>query len=173
MSDVVDFKPKAEVEAAEQLERFIMWAKATLPKGIPHQVHAGIRWDMSSWHYSGFNGASFTALGSPRNAKQDQRRYMQCSFADFAKAFLVHRRVFQRKKDVKGVLYSLRALAKALLELTQKDDCLIKQKKAPCQAISMEISDKTEQDRYSKTAKKGPRKKITFSRFAPSLGRAI
>ncbi len=114
MSDIIDFKPKADIEAAKQLEAFIAWAKATLPKGIPELVHTSIRWDMNSWHQSGIQGATFTALNSSRNA----RLGMQPSFNDFAKAMIVYRFIWLRKKHVRGLFSTLRVLEVALCELT-------------------------------------------------------
>jgi len=122
MSEIIDFKPKADCEAAEQLDAFVTWAKETLPKGIPNRVHANIQWDLDSWHKSGLNGATFTVLGSPRNAFAEQKRYMKRPFIDFAKAILVYRRVFLGKKEIKGWLSSLKALEMALVELTDARD---------------------------------------------------
>ena len=122
MGDIIDFKPKADLEAAEQLDAFVVWAKATLPKGIPDRVHVCIRWDMNSWHKSGMNGAAFTALQLSKNASDKQNRYMQSPFIDFAKSIAVYRRVFMGKKDTKGWVSSLKALEMALVEKTGAGD---------------------------------------------------
>lgn len=122
MTEIIDFKPKVDLEASENLEAFVAWAKVTLHKGIPDRVHANISWEMNSWHKSGMSGAAFTALNSPRNATNETRLYMQSTFLDFAKAALVYRRVFLGKKEIKTWLYSLRALEVALVELTGARD---------------------------------------------------
>lgn len=122
MNDIIDFKPKAALEAAKQLEAFIAWAKATLPKGIPDRVHAGIQWDMNSWHSSGMIGAAFTTQGTPKNISAEQRLYMQPPFIDFAKAILVYHRVYRGQKLVSGWIRALRVLEVALVELTGAGD---------------------------------------------------
>ena len=122
MSDIVDFKPKADIEAAEQLHEFIAWAQAILPKGIPNRVHPSIRWDMNSWHSSGVNGVVFTVLASPRNVSAGQRQYMQPPFIDFAKAIVVYRHAYLGIKNVQSWLFSIKALEVALVELTGARD---------------------------------------------------
>ena len=90
MSSIIDFKPTDHLKAAEQLDAFIAWAKASLLKGVPNKdVHAGIRWDMDSWHKSGLTSCAFTSHGSPRYAKAKDKKYMQPRFVDFAKALIV------------------------------------------------------------------------------------
>lgn len=122
MSDILDFKPKADLEAAEQLDAFIAWAKTILPKGIPDRVHESIRWEMNSWHQSGVTGLSFTSLASPRYSTDAQKQYMQSSFMDFAKAMVVYRRVFLGKKQVRDWSDPLKVLEGALVELTGASD---------------------------------------------------
>jgi len=118
MSNIVDFKPKSHLAAEDQLNVFIQWAKATLPKGIPYRVRASIRWEDESWHSHGFDGCSFTALGSSISAPVK----MQHPFTCFAKAILVYRRVYQTKKTADGLLISMKALEAALVELTGTRD---------------------------------------------------
>lgn len=118
MTDIIDFKPKASLAAAEQLEVFIEWAKATLPKGIPNRAHDSISWDMNSWHQSGIEGAAFTRLGSSKKARID----MQPPFSDFAKAIVVYHSVFLGKKRIAGFLRALQVIEVALLELSGKRD---------------------------------------------------
>jgi hypothetical protein len=118
MSNIVDFNPKSHLAAEEQLNVFIQWAKATLPKGIPDRVHASIRWEDGSWHSYGFKGCAFTALGSSIIAPVK----MQHPFTDFAKSILVHRRVYQTKKTVDEWLTSMKPLEVALVELTGTRD---------------------------------------------------
>jgi hypothetical protein len=122
MSNIIDFKPKADLDAAQQLDAFIAWAKATLPKGIPDRVHASIRWEMDSWHQSGMASAAFTAMNSLRKAKSEDKQYMQPPFLDFAKAILVYRRVYLGKKSVYHWLHAMKALEFALVELTGTRD---------------------------------------------------
>lgn len=123
MSNVVDFKPLSHLKAAEQLDAFISWAQATLPKGVPNQrVHAGIRWDMDSWHESGIISCSFIAHGSPRNSNPKDKKYMQPPFMDFAKALIVHYRVFRGKKSAKDILSGARIIEVALVEMTGTRD---------------------------------------------------
>lgn len=123
MSSIIDFKPQSHLKAAEQLDAFIAWAKATLPKGEPNKrVHAGIRWDMDSWHHSGVVSCSFTAHGSHRNAKAKDKKYMQPPFIDFAKALIVYRRVFQGKKSMRSWLSVAKFLEVALVELSGTRD---------------------------------------------------
>lgn len=122
MTDIIDFKPKADLEAAEQLDAFVAWAKVSLLKGIPDRVHANIRWDMNSWHQSGVKGASFTALGSPRYSSAAAKLFIQPPFNDFVKAIVVYRYVFLKKKCVKFWLDSLKALETSLVELTGERD---------------------------------------------------
>lgn len=123
MSNVIDFKPLSHLKAAAQLDAFITWAQATLPKGVPNQrVHAGIRWDMDSWHNSGISSCAFTAHGSPRNSNPKYKKYMQPPFMDFAKALIVYYRVFQGKKSAKDMLSGARILEVALVEVTGARD---------------------------------------------------
>lgn len=123
MSNIVDFKPQSYFKATVQLDAFIEWAKDTLPKGISNnRVHAGIRWDMNSWHKSGVASCAFTAHGSPRNAKAKDKIYMQPPFLDFVKALIVYYRVFKGKSSVKDWLSVAKVLEVALLELTGKSD---------------------------------------------------
>lgn len=122
MSNIIDFTPKADLDAAQQLDAFIAWAKGTLPKGIPNRVHASIHWEMDSWHQSGMKLASFTALNSPQYAKAEDKSYMQPPFLDFAKAMLVYRRVYLGKKDIRGWLDAMKVLEFALVELTGTRD---------------------------------------------------
>ena len=114
MNNIIDFKSKAGLEAAKQLDAFIEWAQDTLPKGIPDQVHEGIEWDMNSWHSSGITKAVFTALESSKKAS----RYMQPPFKDIAKSVVVYRSVFLGKKSAINDLRALQSLEPALLELT-------------------------------------------------------
>ena len=118
MNDIIDFKSKADLEAAKQLDAFIEWAQDILPKGAPNRVHEGIEWDMNSWHQSGITGAAFTALGSSKKAP----RYMQPPFKDFAKAVVVYHCVFLGKKTIREYLHVLKTLEPALLELTGTRD---------------------------------------------------
>lgn len=123
MTNIIDFKPQSHLKAAAQLNAFVEWAKATLPKGIPNKrVHEGIRWDMYSWHGFGLISCAFTAHDSPRNAKREFKKYMQPAFMDFAKAVVVYQGVFRGRIGVESVLPSLRVLEVALHELTGADD---------------------------------------------------
>jgi len=123
MSNIIDFKPLSHLKAAAQLEAFITWAQATLPKGVPNQrVHAGIRWDMDSWHSSGISSCAFTAHGSPRNSNPKYKKFMQPPFMDFAKALIVYYRVFRGKKSAKDMLSGARILEVALVEVTGARD---------------------------------------------------
>lgn len=122
MSNVIDFKPKEDLAAIKKLEGFITWAQETLPKGIPDRVHPSIRWDLNSWHRSGMTGTTFTALDSPRYEPDQTKRYMQSPYIDFAKAVMVHRCVFQGKKDASNSVFILKVLEAALLELTGTRD---------------------------------------------------
>jgi len=123
MSDIIDFKPQSHLKAAAQLDAFIAWAQATLPKGIPNKlVHVGIRWDIDSWHKSGIHSCAFTAHGSPRNVKAQDKKYMQPPFMDFAKALVVYYRIFQGKKSAKEWLSTARVVETALVELSGTRD---------------------------------------------------
>lgn len=117
-NNIVDFKPRSQLAAEAQLAAFIEWAKQTLPKGIPNRVHASIRWEDGSWHPHGFDGCSFTALGSTKSAQ----KAMQAPFTEFAKAILVYRRVYLHKKAMKDWLKAMTALEVALFELTGTRD---------------------------------------------------
>ncbi|AEA82797.1 hypothetical protein B6N17_014590 [Stutzerimonas stutzeri] len=118
MSVMVDFKPRSQLAAEDQLAAFIEWAKQTLPKGIPSRVYASIRWEDGSWHPHGFDGCSFTALGSTKAAP----KAMQAPFTEFAKAILVYRRVYLQKKAMTDWLRAMIALEFALFELTGTRD---------------------------------------------------
>ncbi|MBP5981841.1 MAG: hypothetical protein KA748_16750 [Halomonas sp.] len=119
MSSIIDFKPHSQLEASAQLDAFIVWAKATLAKGVPNKrVHAGIRWDMNSWHNSGVQGCTFTVHGLNRNAKAKDKKYMQPPFIDFAKALIVHYKVFRGKKLAKNWLLVAKVLEVALVDLS-------------------------------------------------------
>jgi hypothetical protein len=123
MSSIFDFKPQSHLKAAAQLDAFITWAKATLLKDVPNQrVHAGIRWDMDSWHKSGVVGCAFTVHGSDRTAKAKDKEYMQSPFIDFAKALIVYRRVFQGRKSTNNWLAAIKVLEVALVELSGTRD---------------------------------------------------
>ncbi|EPG9351910.1 hypothetical protein [Stutzerimonas stutzeri] len=123
MSNIIDFKPLSHLKAAAQLDAFLAWAKATLPKGTLNQrVHPGIRWDMDSWHNSGIKSCAFTAHGSPRNSNPKDKKYMQPAFMDFAKALIVYYRVFRGKKSAKDILSGARILEVALVEVTGSSD---------------------------------------------------
>lgn len=123
MSSIIDFKPQSCLKAAAQLDAFIAWAKATLPKGtLNKRVHAGIRWDMDSWHSSGVSGCAFTVYGSCRNAKAKDKKYMQPPFLDFAKALIVYWRVFRGKKSTNNWLTAAKILEVALVELSGTRD---------------------------------------------------
>ena len=89
-NNIVDFKPRSQLAAEAQLAAFIEWAKQTLPKGVPNRVHASIRWEDDSWHPHGVQSCSFTALGSTKAVP----KAMQAPFTEFAKAMVVHRRVY-------------------------------------------------------------------------------
>ncbi len=117
-NNIVDFKPRSQLAAEAQLAAFIEWAKQTLPKGVPNRVHASIRWEDGSWHPHGFQGCSFTALGSTKVAP----KAMQAPFTEFAKALVVYRRVYLQKKSVDEWLYALRELEAVLFELTGTRD---------------------------------------------------
>ncbi|MCQ4259786.1 hypothetical protein [Stutzerimonas stutzeri] len=117
-NNIVVFKPRSQLAAEAQLAAFIEWAKQTLPKGIPNRVHASIRWEDGSWHPHGFEGCSFTALGTTKVAP----KAMQAPFTEFAKAIVVYRRVYLQKKATKEWLRVLAALEVALFELTGTRD---------------------------------------------------
>lgn len=116
MNGIIDFKPQSHLKAVAQLDAFITWAKATLPKGVPNKVHAGIRWDMDSWHQSGIVSCAFTAHGSIRNSGTDLQ-YMQPPFIDFAKALIVYYRVFLGKQSIRQWITSAKVLEVSLVEL--------------------------------------------------------
>ena len=123
MNNIIDFKPQSYLKSSTQLDAFIAWAKETLPKGVSNKrVHAGIRWDMDSWHKSGIHSCAFTAYGSPKNAKAKDKKYMQQPFIDFAKALIVYYRVFRGKRSAKDWLSAARILEVALVELSGKRD---------------------------------------------------
>ncbi|AAZ33375.1 MULTISPECIES: hypothetical protein [Pseudomonas] len=113
-NNIVDFKPKSQLDPEAHLVAFIEWAKNTLPKGIPNRVNASIRWEDGSWHSHGLLGCSFTALGSTFSA----RKTMQAPFTEFTKAILVYRRVYLQKKGMSDWMNALRGLEVALFELT-------------------------------------------------------
>lgn len=117
-NNIVDFKPRSQLAADDQLAAFIEWAKQTLPKGIPNRVHASIRWEDGSWHPHGIHACSFTAHGSTKVAP----KAMQAPFIEFAKAMVVYRRVYLQKKSLNNVLNALKALEVALFELTGTRD---------------------------------------------------
>ncbi|UZJ44209.1 hypothetical protein OOT55_16335 [Marinimicrobium sp. C6131] len=123
MSHLIDFKPKGHLKASAQLDAFIAWAQATLPKGIPSKrVHAGIRWDMSSWHSWGLRGCTFTAYGLTGSTRAKDKKYMQPPFVDFAKALIVYYGVFHGKKSAESWLQALRILEVALIEVSGAGD---------------------------------------------------
>ncbi|MBI6557019.1 hypothetical protein YA0850_32240 [Pseudomonas veronii] len=123
MSNIIDFRPLSHISAAAKLDAFIAWAKTTLPKGIMNQrVHAGIRWDMDSWHNSGLISCAFTAQGSPRNSNKKNRILMQASFMDFTKALIVYHSVYRAKKTTKDILSGAKILEVALFDLTGTSD---------------------------------------------------
>lgn len=117
-NNIVDFKPRSQLAAEAQLAAFIEWAKQTLPKGIPNRVHASIRWEDGSWHPHGVHACSFTAHGSTKAAP----KAMQAPFTEFAKAMVVNRRVYLKKKTLNNWLNALKALEVALFELTGTRD---------------------------------------------------
>lgn len=116
--NIVDFKPKSQLDAAANLAAFINWAKETLPKGIPNRVNASIRWEDDSWHSHGFLQSNFTALGSTKSAPKT----MGAPFTDFTKAILVYRKVYLQKKVMNDWMNALRGLEVALFELTGTRD---------------------------------------------------
>jgi hypothetical protein len=116
--NIVDFKPKNQLDAVAHLAAFIEWAKETLPKGIPNLVHASICWENGSWHPHGFVSSSFTVLGSTASTPKT----MQAPFTDFAKAILVYRRVYLQKKVMTDWMNALKALEVALFESTGTRD---------------------------------------------------
>lgn len=123
MTAITDFKPLSHLASRAQLDEFIAWAKATLPKGVSNQlVHPGVQWDMDSWHNSGIRSCAFTAHGSPRSPNSKRKIYMHPFFMDFAKALVVHHRVFQRKKWAKDKLSAAKILEAALAEVTGSSD---------------------------------------------------
>ena len=123
MNGIIDFKPQSHLKAVAQLDAFITWAKATLPKGVPNKrVHAGIRWDMDSWHQSGIVSCAFTAHGSIRKSRTTDRQYMQPPFIDFAKALIVYYRVFLGKQSIGHWITSAKVLEVALVELSGTRD---------------------------------------------------
>uniref|UniRef100_UPI0040482E31 hypothetical protein n=1 Tax=Rheinheimera sp. TaxID=1869214 RepID=UPI0040482E31 len=122
MSNIVGFTPKTGLDASNQLASFIEWAKATLPKGIPNRVHAGIRWDNNSWHAGGVTGVTFRVLGAPKKNTVANSQYMSAPFLDFVKAYIVYRKVFLGNKSVVENLPALRALEVALIQLTGSRD---------------------------------------------------
>lgn len=123
MSKVIDFKPQSHLKSAAQLDAFIEWAKSTLEKAVLNKrVHAGIRWDMDSWHTFGIKQCAFTAHGSPRYAKMKHRKYMQPPFLDFVKALVIYYKVYRGGESVMVWLTAARKLEVALVELTGKRD---------------------------------------------------
>ncbi|WP_226930644.1 hypothetical protein [Halomonas sp. 3F2F] len=77
---------------------------------------------MQSWHSSGIQGCNFTAYGSSRVQSQKDKEYMQPPIMDFAKALVVHYKVFRGKKTTRSMLDCVRALEVALIELTGTRD---------------------------------------------------
>lgn len=123
MNSIVDFKPQSHLKADAQLNAFISWAKATLPKGVPNKgLHVGIRWDMESWHRFGIKGCTFTAHGTLGCVKPKEKEYMHPPFIDFAKAIVVHYRVFLGKKSVRERLSAAKVLEVTLVELSGTRD---------------------------------------------------
>ena len=122
MSNIEPFRPTNSLEAAEQMDIFIGWAKATLPKGVPQKVYAGVRWEDSSWHQWGIRSCTFYAWGNKSHAKATDKPPMQQPFVDFAKAMIVHRRILNDKKSVVTCLAALKALEAALVEMTGLTD---------------------------------------------------
>ena len=124
MSNIESFKPIKNLEAAEQMDFFIGWAKDTLPKGVPQKVYAGVRWEDLSWHQWGIQSCTFYVLGNNRRAKETGKISMQPPFIDFAKAVIVHRRILNDKKSVISWLTALKAMEAALFEVTGRSDVI-------------------------------------------------
>lgn len=123
MSKIIDYKPQSQLKSAAQLDSFIEWAKSTLEKGVNNKlVHAGIQWDMDSWHKFGIKHCSFTAHRPPRYAQLKHDKYMQSPFLDFVKALVVYYKIYRGGKSVSVWLTAARKLEVALIELTGERD---------------------------------------------------
>lgn len=119
MSNILDFTPRSELKAAQNLDQFIVWAKGALGQGIvSKRVHDSIQWEMSSWHAQGIKNATFTGLCSTISAPID----MQAPFIDFAKAMVIYHFLWQRKSVSSPHMIALRSLEAALLEIYGRGD---------------------------------------------------
>lgn len=129
-SNVVLFRPKANLSAVKQVKEFIATAKRITSfdyymntKG--EQVHYPLKWDEDNW--GEWVGVGFTKYGVNSSRlrkgaaplKEEER--LDADFMQFTKAYILYTQSINRTKNNKDI-EALRALEPALLKLRCKAD---------------------------------------------------
>lgn len=119
MSDIIPFKPKANVDAKKQLQAFIAQAKTVRGFDKPQ---APLNWDKNNWSHW-LKGVNFAKLGENVRSKDfdPDTGILDASILDFAKAYVLHQQSLNRTKEVREIV-AVRYLEASMLEAhTQAD----------------------------------------------------
>ncbi|TKB02000.1 hypothetical protein E5672_16000 [Alteromonas portus] len=115
MSSIVFFKPKAELNAEQQVEKFIQFAKSLTSFDLDNEPLDWAANDWGKWKNVTFLKAGLNSkMAYPKNAKEEY--WIESAIRDFAKAYIRYEHTINDRKDVIEIA-ALRMLDKAFLSL--------------------------------------------------------
>jgi hypothetical protein len=113
MSDVITFKPRAHLEAEQQVKEYIAFAKKL--RGFDKE-NASLDWGAVNWSFW-IKSLAFSKLGTNVRSKSfGPDDVLEPQIIDFAKAYCVHQQTLNRTDEVIQVV-AVRLVEKALLDL--------------------------------------------------------
>jgi len=118
MSELIQFIPKDECDAADNLKGFIGLCRDRLTIfGADLDWNAGV-WDVTPWIFlSGRKGRTALTWSNHDTSKQKMGELLSLPFLDFAKSYMRYQHGMKPTKNVGFRLSALRALERSLIEL--------------------------------------------------------
>lgn len=119
MSDVIIFRPKAQVEAERQLREFIALSQKITGFDRPGEP---LNWGDFNWSYW-LKGVNFAKLGENVRSKafKEETGVLDASILDFAKAYVLYQQSLNRTADVKETV-AIQLLEASLLHANGNAD---------------------------------------------------
>lgn len=113
MSQVIIFKPKANLEAEEQVNQYVAFAKRLNGFDKPGMPLDWTQVNWSPW----IKSLAFSKLGANVRSKTfGLKDFLDPGLIDFAKAYCLHQQTLNRTSEVTQIV-ALRLVEKALLDL--------------------------------------------------------
>lgn len=116
MSEIIKFRPNAELDAEENVKQFIILCRDQLTifgEDLDWETNV---WDVTKWNYRpGRKGRIALTFSNYDTSKQKVGDMMSQPFLDFAKAYMRYQHSMRPTKDMAKRMDALKALERALL----------------------------------------------------------